>query len=149
MIPQYDGLPCIEAPGHRDRDGYAFNAHPAAKAAAGGSKIAHRQAAYCYFGPPPPNKPLACHTCDNPACIRESHLFWGSYQDNNEDRDAKGRGNYITRKGECNGQCKLTDQEVREIRDLVAYGFSQRKIGAWYDVSHNYVGMLAKDLWRV
>lgn len=33
-----------------------------------------------------------CHTCDNPFCVRPSHLFVGTTADNAADRDAKGRG---------------------------------------------------------
>ena len=33
-----------------------------------------------------------CHTCDNPSCVRPSHLFCGTGLDNAADREAKGRG---------------------------------------------------------
>jgi hypothetical protein len=34
----------------------------------------------------------ALHHCDNPPCVRSSHLFIGTSADNSADRDAKGRG---------------------------------------------------------
>ena len=34
---------------------------------------------------------FACHKCDNPACIRPSHLFWGTQSDNIKDAVKKGR----------------------------------------------------------
>lgn len=33
----------------------------------------------------------ACHRCDTPACVRPSHLFWGTQADNMRDASRKGR----------------------------------------------------------
>lgn len=37
------------------------------------------------------------HHCDNPPCVRRSHLWLGTTVDNNRDRDAKGRNGYSRR----------------------------------------------------
>lgn len=41
--------------------------------------------------------------------------------------------------GEINGQCKLSKQDIKEIKDLYAYGLSQYKIAALYNVSQSHV----------
>ena len=65
---------------------------------AGGSKRdrsrsirkAHRVAWVLQRGPIPPAH-CVLHRCDNPGCVRGSHLFLGTVADNNRDMFAKGR----------------------------------------------------------
>ena len=38
-----------------------------------------------------PRELLACHTCDNPACVSEKHLWAGTPKQNSEDMVRKGR----------------------------------------------------------
>lgn len=52
------------------------------------------------------------HTCDNPPCVRPSHLYEGTNLDNVRDRDTRGR----TRKGERHAYAVLTIAKVRVIR---------------------------------
>ena len=60
------------------------------------------------------------HRCDNPPCVRRSHLFTGTQGDNNADRDRKGR--QIAHPGEANGRAKLVEAQVISIRDRYAAG---------------------------
>lgn len=43
------------------------------------------------LGRPLAPKMFACHTCDNPKCVRPSHLFEGTAADNTADMVKKGR----------------------------------------------------------
>lgn len=79
-----------------------------------------------------PDGMLVCHRCDNPACIRPSHLFVGTDGDNARDRNAKGRA----AKGEEQGGSKLTEKDVKKIRDEYSHGKTTqenlaKKYGVW------------------
>ena len=68
----------------------------------------------------------ALHKCDNPRCVRPSHLYPGTPADNASDRESRGRGNQP--KGERNSHAKLTDQFVREIHAMLSTGLSDYKV---------------------
>lgn len=52
---------------------------------------AHRIAYFLDNGEPPTDKPIVCHTCDNPGCCNPAHLFAGSTKDNSVDMVSKER----------------------------------------------------------
>jgi hypothetical protein len=59
-----------------------------------------------------------CHHCDNPRCVRPSHLFLGKDIDNIRDCIAKGRFKFIVQRvGEDHPGAKLTAADVMAIRD--------------------------------
>jgi len=72
---------------------------------------AHRIAYEMAHGPIPTGMTVL-HRCDNPECTNPHHLMIGTNQDNNADRNAKGR----QAKGETHARAVLTDDEVRSIR---------------------------------
>ena len=61
---------------------------------------------------PPDESLVVMHLCDVPLCCNPAHLRLGTTQENNADRDSKGRQQH----GERHHATKLTEDQVREIR---------------------------------
>lgn len=84
---------------------------------------AHRFAWFIATG----NWPTPCglHKCDNPSCVRKSHLFEGSKTQNNADMRAKGR----------HPRRRIPTKHVLQIRRRYAKGnVSQRQLAREYNV---------------
>ena len=91
---------------------------------------------------PIPNGLCVLHKCDNPPCVRTSHLFLGTHTDNMRDMIRKGR--FIPPpdgRGENNPCCKLSFQMVKEIK-LLSGIRKQRDIGKMFGVSQEEVSMI-------
>lgn len=56
-------------------------------------------------------KSICCHHCDNPLCVNPFHLFAGTVQDNNIDRENKKRG-FNSRKTHCKHGHEFTDENT-------------------------------------
>lgn len=98
---------CIEWPHARDRGGYGVTWR-------GGKKVsAHRAALADKLGLSLDELDgLACHTCDNRACINHDHLYLGTYKTNSDDRVSRFR----TDKGAAGTHSVLDEETVLEIR---------------------------------
>lgn len=62
------------------------------------------------------------HKCDNPICVNPDHLFLGTRSDNAKDMWAKKRARPKAQHGEGHGCSKLTDEDVRRIRESSTSG---------------------------
>lgn len=78
-----------------------------------GHVLAHRFAYQIENGYIPEGMEV-CHTCDNPACVRPSHLFLGTHAENMADSRIKGRS--AKQAGTANPRAKLTENDVLRIR---------------------------------
>lgn len=116
-----------------------------------GSKIhrAHRISYEIFIGEIPDDM-LVCHHCDNPACVKPSHLFLGTIQDNIQDKCDKGRASGGSLKGEDSPSHKFTEDIVKNIRLLYATGkFSYSKLSKKFGVSKPTVkDMVKRRTWR-
>ena len=65
-------------------------------------------------GPPPDNlRKNALHKCKlSRKCCNPAHLYWGTHKENGEDKVKDG----TSARGETNGDSKLTEEQVLEIR---------------------------------
>ncbi len=73
---------------------------------------------------------VGCHWCVNP-----DHLYPGTQKENAEDRAADGRDNQC--KGSGNANSKLSDVDVKWIRQWAAHGYSLEHIAVAFNISFN------------
>lgn len=80
---------------------------------------------------------MACHTCDNPPCVRPSHLYDGSHVSNSADRVARGRAKgKVDQRGERNDIAVLTDALVIEARARARAGERVTVLAREYGVKY-------------
>ncbi|WP_374759851.1 HNH endonuclease signature motif containing protein [Iodobacter sp.] len=104
---------------------------------------AHRVAYELAYGPIPTGL-FVCHHCDNPGCVRPSHLFLGTPADNMADKVIKGR--LVHMYGERNGRAKLSAADVILIR---ASDDSYPCIARRFGVTPSAVGLIKRrKLWK-
>jgi hypothetical protein len=101
---------------------------------------AHRYSWESNFGPVPEGL-CVLHRCDNPSCVRPSHLFVGTNADNSRDMLRKGRHAHASFSGQTNPQALLTEEDVREIkRRCRPHGTeSTNEVAEYYGVSRTTI----------
>lgn len=88
--------------------------------------------------------PVICH---NTSCCNPSHLRWGTNSDNALDKNIDGtmKINFKPQIGEKNGCAKLTEQKVREIRELYSNGNSIRSIAKQYSAGKTTIANIVHN----
>jgi hypothetical protein len=77
---------------------------------------------------------IICHKCNTRSCVNPNHIYAGTYSDNQQ--DSIRAGTFPPRYGKYNGISKLTDDLVREAREIYARGgIGFRRLSKRYDVS--------------
>ena len=112
-----------------------------------------------YNGPIPPERILG-HKCDIKNCVRPDHLFLTTFAGNSKDMVLKGRSKCGAEhplnihperrpRGERHGQAKLTESQVREIRDAYSQGtISQQSLATHYGVTQSLIGhVVRRTIW--
>jgi len=102
-----------------------------------GKKLsAHRWSYELHYGGIPVGM-CVLHKCDNRLCVRPSHLFLGTQQDNTDDMRRKGRR---TQQGETHGRAKVTEAQVLEMRKIFkAGGVTQTALAKRYGLHPVYL----------
>jgi len=101
--------------------------------------LAHR-ASYEIFVGIIASKMLILHSCNNRACINPDHLKQGTVQDNSNDMINANR----SLQGEKHHKAKLTESDVRKIREL-GNNLSQQKIANMFGVSQLNVSLILRN----
>lgn len=132
---------CWEWIGHVDKDG---NGHARFKFQ--GRRVGAHHWSYEFAYGPVPDGLWVLHHCDNGKCVRPSHLYVGTHDDNMKDAVRRKR----TARGEGHGMSKLTADDVREIRKLYKTGdYTQRQLAEKFGVTQCPINrVLRRTGWR-
>ena len=137
------GDDCWEWAGYRNAAGYGT-----VRVGGRGGKpwLAHRLAFTVFVGPIRDGMHVL-HKCDNPACVRPSHLFLGTNDDNIADRIRKGRPGGAQcwsrkRTGDEHHNVKVSDADVARIRERFGRGEKPKALA-------NDFGINVSTAWRI
>lgn len=109
-----------------------------------GQRLVHRLVAEAFIGPCPEG--MECRHLDgNRRNNSPSNLAWGTHAENVADQATHG----TRRVGESVAQAKLTERDVRAIRQACADGEPQRSIARRYGVTQTLISrILLRKTWR-
>jgi hypothetical protein len=80
------------------------------------------------------------HKCDNRKCVNPDHLFLGTIQDNIVDMDKKGRRG---------SQCKVTKEQVEEIKKHLSERYSQQWVADKFGISQGAVSRIHRNVTKI
>lgn len=117
----------------------------------GKNKYIHRLVAEAFI-PNPENKPQVNHKDGNKKNNHVDNLEWATSKEDSDHKHSMGLVDYskLSRKGITNGNSKLTNEDVKRIREVyLARKYSRRKLAKEYSVSVNTIDkILDRTLWK-
>lgn len=137
---------CLEWQGARNANGYGKIKVPGRRSAQYVHRIILESAGHDMTGR------QACHRCDNPRCVRPTHLFPGTRSDNTRDSMAKNRWSgppakrdwpAIVQAGQHHNQ-KLSAADVLAIRARLDKGERPLDVRKDYGLSSSHISAIAK-----
>jgi transcriptional regulator len=107
--------------------------------------LAHRYSMELTHGFEIPRNVVCCHKCDRPDCVSPHHIFLGTQSDNLTDMAFKGRAN----SGEKNKDSRLSDDDVIQIKEMLAANITQVVIAKRFNVTQAQVSRINKGIaWK-
>lgn len=108
-----------------------------------GTRYGAHRVSYEVHNGPIPDGMCVRHTCDVRACINPAHLIVGT--------QAQNIGDMVARDRHCpgirNGQAKLTEEQVTEIRDRYARGgITQYQLAEEYSIGQGSVSRIVRGV---
>jgi len=101
----------------------------------------HRLVAQAFLRLDITNKKLCvCHKDDNPQNNKLDNLWLGTHKDNTQDMFSKNRQH--NRNGEKHPSSKLTEKQVKKIRELLKTPLFQREIAKMYNISNKTISKI-------
>lgn len=102
--------------------------------------------------PPAPGN-HALHSCDRPVCVAPWHLRWGTTGENQAEAYERGLrrpAGVALLRGEQVGHARLTEAQVREIRQAYAAGgVTQQQLADQYGIAQVNIGKIIRRVtWR-
>jgi hypothetical protein len=106
--------------------------------------LSHRLAWIIANKSPVPDGLCVMHSCvDSKPCCNPAHLSCGTQLENIQ--EAVARGCRPDNRGENHGMSKLTEDQVKEVREKYSTGlYSQRDLGKIFGISQGNVGFITR-----
>lgn len=134
----WDGEECLIWPFYCDPNGYGRVSHD------GRDQIAARVMCALAHGQPPTERHEAAHSCGqgHAGCVNPKHLRWATPHENQMDKAFHGTDT----RGEKAWNAKLTEADVKNIRERLSHGESQRSIASDFGVHQVSVSLINRRI---